>query len=787
MILAEDTELGRLVAVKLLRQSLPDLESRRRFEREARLTADLRHPGVIEVYDFGASDDGDAYILYAYLEGRSLADWLEDRGPAEDLRVRRWGGAVAEALAAVHARGVLHRDVKPANILLRGDDQPVLCDFGIARSMQRTTAITQEGLVLGTPSYMAPEVLFGEEPGAAADQFALGVTLHLLRTGHGVYPGESVEAILDAARGHHPLLRAGPGDALGDALARAVARRPEDRFPDLGAFAAALRAEGATARLDARASTGPPSQAATRLARAATPARVRPPGATTPARRARLALLGGASVGVVALALLARSPAPPGPPVATEPVPGEQPPGPPSAPSLTDLLADIGLSRDVHPWLQIEPLLEDPEAPMADEIPDLLRRARPDPLVEALILRQLEAQGTWSPEVASRIVAALDAPRVATWHEGLRTLMAVSAGLALGAESPEVQARVSRTRLLALRGAIEHGDELWRAGLATLFWDLLARRIAARPSLHLRALEETRRAFEGVQDRIHELPPGLRTLVAVAITRAARHLDGIERCALLSAHHQPLVDGELAAAPEARDYWFRKLFEEEAKAREFFAIDLANLVYAVDPARLPLRPDEPGSGVPGAPVPDPAASPAPPTRLEWRPGEDPRQAFREAYPAARRRAVGLELPPGWADAMVASGDLAGLVEDLASLPEVAAAVAAAARRSGATPLEAAVVHEAVRRGRLGGRVPVFPRSWWTGPRARTRLRQIELLHAQGGDGVARAASLAEAWVAEWRGLPPPVSRGELAALEELRARARSAGWGRVAEEPGGPR
>jgi hypothetical protein len=164
---ARDRELERAVAIKLLADQ-GRAELRERFDREAALLAALEHPGVVRLYDFGHTPRG-PYLVMELLEGRTL-----EVDPAPDLlAVAREVGA---ALAAIHAAGVIHRDVKPANILRTRDGRTVLLDLGLARDLQRET-MTRTGQVLGTPAYLAPELWAGQPPSPAADWFALGVSL----------------------------------------------------------------------------------------------------------------------------------------------------------------------------------------------------------------------------------------------------------------------------------------------------------------------------------------------------------------------------------------------------------------------------------------------------------------------------------------------------------------------------------------------------------------------------------------------------------------------------------
>ncbi|KWX09623.1 hypothetical protein TR74_08455, partial [Carbonactinospora thermoautotrophica] len=155
-----DTQLGREVAVKELRlgMELDEAELRSRWERmmrEARSAARVNHPNVIRVYDV-VVEDGLPWIVMEYVEGRSLSDVIADSGPLPPERVAAVGIAVLDALTAAHRAGILHRDVKPSNVLLTGDGRVVLTDFGIAR-LEGDRTLTATGAVLGSPAYMAPE------------------------------------------------------------------------------------------------------------------------------------------------------------------------------------------------------------------------------------------------------------------------------------------------------------------------------------------------------------------------------------------------------------------------------------------------------------------------------------------------------------------------------------------------------------------------------------------------------------------------------------------------------
>src|SRR3954453_11628611 len=181
--LAHDRELGRVVAVKRLADNLShDPSFRDRFLREAQLAAPLIHPNVVRVYDFGHDADGLPFIVMEYVEGGSLAEALAREGALSPARVLAVARDCCAGLAYAHAAGLVHRDLKPQNLLLDLDGRVKIADFGIARSLDGTS-LTLTGSVLGTAGYLAPEQADGVQVSAAADIYGLGVTLHQLAPG----------------------------------------------------------------------------------------------------------------------------------------------------------------------------------------------------------------------------------------------------------------------------------------------------------------------------------------------------------------------------------------------------------------------------------------------------------------------------------------------------------------------------------------------------------------------------------------------------------------------------
>ncbi|MFL5925115.1 MAG: protein kinase domain-containing protein [Gaiellaceae bacterium] len=224
--LAHDVELDRPVAVKLLAEALAgDAAFRRRFLREARLAARLSHPNVVAVYDAGEAEDGRPFIVMEYVDGTTL----EDRGPLPPREAVELVTQACHGLAHAHAAGLVHRDVKPHNLLLRRDGTLKVADFGIARAAE-ATALTQIGTVLGTAAYLAPEQAAGEEVTAATDVYALGTVLYELLTGRPPYEPESL-ADLASRPELTPVGELAPvvSQRVEDAVMRALARNPAYR------------------------------------------------------------------------------------------------------------------------------------------------------------------------------------------------------------------------------------------------------------------------------------------------------------------------------------------------------------------------------------------------------------------------------------------------------------------------------------------------------------------------------------------------------------------------------
>jgi hypothetical protein len=239
---AIDQTLHRPVAVKILAPPYDrDPGYVERFRREAHAAARLNHPNIVTVYDCGA-DAGMEFIVMELVEGETLGARLRRAGPMESEEVVSVGAAVASALAEAHARGVVHRDVKPGNVMLTEDGQVKVLDFGIARA-SGAEAVTRTGLVMGSASYLSPEQAQGSSADERSDVYALGCVLFQMATGRAPFVADDpVAALYQHVNEPVPLpsvIRAIP-PALEDVIMRCLAKAPADRYPSAAAVETAL-------------------------------------------------------------------------------------------------------------------------------------------------------------------------------------------------------------------------------------------------------------------------------------------------------------------------------------------------------------------------------------------------------------------------------------------------------------------------------------------------------------------------------------------------------------------
>lgn len=252
--LGHDTVLDRTVALKKIGLGHGDGDGidLGRAEREAHLTARINHQHVVAVFDL-VDDSGDQWLVMEYVDGPSLAAIIADRGRIEESALTSIVTQIAGALAAAHAHGIVHRDVKPSNILLTSDGTAKLADFGVARA-QADAALTRTGIVTGSPAYVSPEVVSGRTAGPASDVWSLGATIHHALAGRPPYEiGDNLlGAMFQIVNEDPPLLE---GDTPLTRLVATMMQRDPDVRPSMAQIEQTLT-NGATAEIDLGATQG---------------------------------------------------------------------------------------------------------------------------------------------------------------------------------------------------------------------------------------------------------------------------------------------------------------------------------------------------------------------------------------------------------------------------------------------------------------------------------------------------------------------------------------------------
>src|SRR5690242_3936250 len=239
---AYHSQLERTGAVKVMQAMTPDPDTVARFRHEAQAIARLRHPNIVDVYDFG-DFQGTPYMIVEYVPGGSLAARMAT-GPLDRETAIRILRGIAAGLDYAHAHGVVHRDVKPANVLLTAEESPVLADFGLAKLMQGSSLKSMTGVTTGTPAYMAPEQVTGERVGPAADRYSVATIAYEMLTGVIPFDGEGLMELLYAQVHRYPTPPSGRlpdlGPVVDAVIMRGLAKNPADRWESCAAFVDAL-------------------------------------------------------------------------------------------------------------------------------------------------------------------------------------------------------------------------------------------------------------------------------------------------------------------------------------------------------------------------------------------------------------------------------------------------------------------------------------------------------------------------------------------------------------------
>jgi len=322
---AYHTQLERIGAVKVMQAITPDADTVARFRHEAQAIAKLRHPNIVDVYDFGEFE-GTPYMIVEYVPGGSLAGRM-GRGKLDPATALKYLRGIAAGLDYAHDHGIVHRDVKPANVLLTEEDAPVLADFGLAKLLQGTSLKSMTGVTTGTPAYMAPEQVTGSRVGPASDRYSLATIAYEMLTGVIPFDGQALMELLYAQVHREPPAPSSREPSLGpqvDAVVmRGLAKDPAGRWESSTAFVDALAAALSGVQANGSAPTmvmATPFASTVPIARAAVAERVAmppqpatvamafpepsPPGPATPSAKPRRRPGRRVLIGVAAVLLL---------------------------------------------------------------------------------------------------------------------------------------------------------------------------------------------------------------------------------------------------------------------------------------------------------------------------------------------------------------------------------------------------------------------------------------------------------------------------------------------------
>src|SRR5579864_6631556 len=219
---AYHSQLERTGAVKVLQAMSPDPDTTARFKHEAQAIAQMRHPNIVNVYDFG-DYQGTPYMIVEYVPGGSLAQRMS-HGALDHSTALKYLHGIAAGLDYAHGHGVVHRDVKPANVLLTNEDSPVLADFGLAKLLQGSSLKSMTGVTTGTPAYMAPEQVTGGKVGPASDRYSLATIAYEMLTGVIPFDGLALMELLYAQVHRDPVPPSSRNPSLGPQVDAVIAR-----------------------------------------------------------------------------------------------------------------------------------------------------------------------------------------------------------------------------------------------------------------------------------------------------------------------------------------------------------------------------------------------------------------------------------------------------------------------------------------------------------------------------------------------------------------------------------
>ncbi len=325
---AFDEKLRRKVAIKVIHPDLAVPDAAARLVREARVAAGLSHPNVVAIFDLGEIDDT-VFLVMELVSGAPLRAYIGDRS-IPVARKLRWLAGIARGLAAAHKAGLVHRDVKPANVMVSDEDVVKVLDFGLAKPLEAASFKSDVGMVVGTPGYLSPELFTGATADARSDQFAFGVTAYELLSG--IHPGNPMSAVPAALDGAMPEIT----PAVSRIITRTLSRGASDRYASMSDVASAIEAELARTRASAGTAAteiapatrreGSPARANGALAHAPTEIVPSEPARPTAAVRQRsvarlLAILGLLAIGGGYAAMRVLTARPTGPVVAPSATP----------------------------------------------------------------------------------------------------------------------------------------------------------------------------------------------------------------------------------------------------------------------------------------------------------------------------------------------------------------------------------------------------------------------------------------------------------------------------------